>query len=127
MRVFVGLLSFLMIGAEARTLKPGEWGGQHVRLVVQADAAALEFDCARGTIPGKIALRANGAFEMRGRYRREHGGPVRKGEESAGVPVTYRGRLTDATLTLEVIAEDGTTLGAFELSRGAPGRLVKCR
>src|SRR5437762_14101876 len=34
------------------SLAAGTWGGQHIRLSVRADGAAVEFDCAHGTIDG---------------------------------------------------------------------------
>ena len=127
MRLIVALLTLSVMSAEPRTLKPGEWGGAHARLTVRADAAAIEFDCARGTITGKIPVNAKGEFEVRGRYTPEHGGPVRKGDDRPSMTVTYRGNVRDDALTLETIGEDGNVLGTFVLSRGTQARLIKCR
>jgi len=121
------VLALAMTSAERRTLRLGEWGGQHARLTVRADGAAVEFDCAHGSISGKIPLTDKGTFDVVGRYAAERGGPVRKGDAGATVPVTYRGTVRDETLTLEVIAEDAAVLGTFMVSHGAPARLTKCR
>jgi hypothetical protein len=123
----LALLLTLTMSAQTRTVPAGVWGGPHARLTVRADGAAIEFDCARGSIAGKIPLDAKGAFDVRGRYAPERGGPVRKGDTPTGVPITYRGTVHEATLTLEPIGEDGAVLGTYVLTRGAPARLMKCR
>jgi hypothetical protein len=127
MHLIALLLALAMTGAPPRTVRLGEWGGPHARLTVRADGAAVEFDCARGSISGKIPVNAKGEFEVRGRYTPERGGPVRKGDVTTGVPVKYRGTVRDASLTLEAIGEDGTVLGRFALSRATQARLMKCR
>lgn len=127
MHLLACFLSLAFIGAAPRTVPPGSWGGPHARLTVRASGALIEFDCARGSISGRIPLDADGVFAVRGRYTPERGGPVRKGDTASGVAVTYRGTLRNGTLTLEPIAEDGAVLGTFELSRGVPARLMKCR
>jgi len=127
MRLIAPLLALSVMVAQSRTMKPGEWGGPHARMTVRANDASIEFDCARGVVAGKIPLNAKGQFEVRGRYMAERGGPVRKGDDRTGVPVTYRGNIRDATLALETIAEDGTIIGMFTLSRNAQPRLIKCR
>jgi hypothetical protein len=126
-RLIIGLLALSVMNAEPRTVKPGEWGGSHARLTVRADGAVVEFDCARGYIPGKIPLNSKGEFEVRGRYTAEHGGPVRKGDDKTSIPVKYRGSVRDATLTLETTGDDGSALGTFVLSHGVQARLMKCR
>jgi hypothetical protein len=127
MRLAASLLALVIMTAETRTVRLGEWGGPHARLTVRADAASVEFDCARGSIAGKIPVNGKGEFEVRGRYTPERGGPIRKGDARTGVPVKYRGTVRDSTLTLETIGEDGTVLGTFVLSRGTQARLMKCR
>jgi hypothetical protein len=127
MRLAASLLALVIMTAETRTVRLGEWGGPHARLTVRADAASVEFDCARGSIAGKIPVNGKGEFEVRGRYTPERGGPIRKGDARTGVPVKYRGTVRDSTLTLETVGDDGTVLGTFVLSRGTQARLMKCR
>jgi|KBSSwiStaDraftv2_1062776.scaffolds.fasta_scaffold899402_2 hypothetical protein len=127
MRLILAMAALAVMTADARTVKTGEWGGPHARLTVRNAGAAVEFDCARGTIAGRIPVNAKGEFEVRGRYVPERGGPVRKSDDRSGVPVKYRGHVRDATLTLEPIGEDGVALGTFVLSRGSQARLMKCR
>ena len=55
---------------------------------------------------------------------KEHGGPVREGEEDAR-PARYSGRVQGQAMTL-TISVAGETLGPFELERGRTPRLTKC-
>ena len=65
MHLTASLLALVIMSAETRTVRLGEWGGPHARLTVRADAASVEFDCARGSIAGKIPVNGKGEFEVR--------------------------------------------------------------
>ena len=54
------------------------WGGQHVRITMNATGAEIEFDCASGTIAAPLKVDAQGKFQADGTYTREHPGPVMK-------------------------------------------------
>ncbi|HEV8579256.1 MAG TPA: hypothetical protein VGX68_09240 [Thermoanaerobaculia bacterium] len=105
----------------------GNWGGPHISLEVTAEGGRVEYDCAHGTIEGPILPDRDGRFEAAGNHFAEHGGPVREGEEEAGQPVRYRGRIAGKALTLTVIlARSGDEVGTFTLTRDATPRLMKC-
>jgi hypothetical protein len=90
--------------------------------------ATLEFDCARGTIGQPITPDANGKFSLAGTYSPERGGPVRKDNPSNTVPATYQGTMQGDTMQLQIIPEDQSQAPpALTLTRGQPGRLMKCR
>jgi hypothetical protein len=76
----------------------GEWGGEHVAVVVTAEGTSLEMDCAHGSLP--VALRAgkHGAFRTMGHFAPERPGPTRK-----------------------------EPMGPFTVRRGRPAKLFKCR
>jgi hypothetical protein len=127
--------AFLLLGcagsgavAESPRLPEGAWGGQHVHMKVSGGKATLDFDCAHGSIEGPMTLESDGSFDWRGAYVREHGGPIRKGEESApGDPARYRGNLDGETLSLEVVVEGSDKpVGMFTLKLGQAGRVHKC-
>jgi hypothetical protein len=111
-----------------KKLANGAWGGQHVRAEVTDKGAAFEFDCANGTIDQPITLNDKGSFDVQGKFAVEHGGPIRRGEESNGRSVRYTGRVKDKELTL-TISDLNTkeSLGSFTLTHGNEGRLMKCR
>ena len=105
----------------------GPWGGQHIALVVSESGAAIEYDCARGTIDTPLRAGAGGRFTATGTHVREHGGPVREGEAPDVHPADYVGLVRGDRMTLTVRETDtGTTIGTFTLSRGADARVVKC-
>lgn len=107
-----------------RSVPSGVWGGDHVRLTVSETAAAIEFDCAHGTLDGPIALDRDGHFDVAGLFVREHGGPIHVDEVLEREPARYSGAVEGRTMTL--IVTSSQRLGPFTLALGRLGRLVKC-
>jgi hypothetical protein len=115
-------------GAKHRMLPQGSWGGDHITMTVKASGADLEFDCATGNIAAPIELDRHGSFTVRGQFHAEHGGPVRRDEETSIANATYAGKLQGDSLTLIVtVGDDKQPVGSFTLSKDAAGRLMKCR
>lgn len=110
----------------ADALLPGVWGGTHIRFEVTDDGARIEYDCAHGTIEGKILVDNAGRFNVAGAHYREHGGPVREGEGSSGQPVRFTGRVGGSLMSLTV-TRGRETIGTYNLTRGSEGRIFKCR
>ena len=114
--------------AKGDRLAAGVWGGEHVRLQVNDGGAAVEFDCANGSIDQPVVLDGEGRFNVKGRYAAEHGGPVRRDETDNARPARYAGQVKGDTLTLNVTVGDSKeSLGPFTLTRGSEGRVMKCR
>ena len=114
-------------GAGPKRVSAGQWGATGIAMEVTESGAQIEYDCARGTISGPLVLDAEGRFDVKGRHFREHGGPVREGEESNGQPVRYTGQVTGDTMTLEVKPEGSDTpISSHTLVRGKTGRVRKC-
>ena len=114
-------------GRDTRHVAPGTWGANGIAMEVTEAGARIEYDCARGTITEPLVLDADGGFHVKGRHFREHGGPVRDGEESNGQPVRYTGRVTGDTMTLAVRPEGSdTAISSHTLVRGKTGRIHKC-
>lgn len=111
---------------EADELLPGVWGGEHIRFEVTATGANVEYDCAHGTVEGKILVDASGRFNVAGTHYREHGGPVREGEGSSGQPVRFTGRVGGSLMSLTV-TRGRETIGTYNLTRDNEGRVFKCR
>jgi hypothetical protein len=110
----------------ADALTPGVWGGAHIRFEVTDSGATIEYDCAHGTVDGKILIDSAGRFSVTGRHYPEHGGPVREGEGSTGQPVRIDGRVGGSLMHL-TITRAGTSINSFDLTRDNEGRLFKCR
>jgi hypothetical protein len=109
-------------------LPAGVWGGEHIRMDVTEDGANLEFDCASSTIDEPIVLDRSGNFDVKGKYSAQHGGPIRRDEETNSPAAHYVGHVKDGEMTLTItIADKKEAIGSFNLTRGSEGRLMKCR
>ncbi|MEO8683028.1 MAG: hypothetical protein ABI665_28540, partial [Vicinamibacterales bacterium] len=69
-------LMVLFLGVSAAAVQTATWGGDHVRMDVTPSGAALEFDCARGTITETVPD-ADATFSLKGTFTPERGGPTR--------------------------------------------------
>ena len=130
--VMIVLLLHLFPGAEAGAVKPGRvpggvWGGEHIGLWVERGGGRVEYDCGHGTIDQPLILDRRGRFNVKGTHFREHGGPVRIGEQNKGQPARYSGSLSAQTLTITVtLVNTSQTIGTFLLKHNQEPHLVKC-
>jgi hypothetical protein len=114
-------------GGETKRVAAGNWGGMGIAMEVTESGTRIEYDCAHGTINQPLLLDAQGRFNVKGLHFREHGGPIREGEESRGQPVRYMGQVTGDTMTLTVRPEGSDRdTGSYKLVRGKTGRIHKC-
>ncbi|MET0626453.1 MAG: hypothetical protein ABW250_26200 [Pyrinomonadaceae bacterium] len=109
-------------------LTPGVWGGEHIRFEVTERGADIEYDCAHGTVKGRIVVDRRGRFNVTGMHYQEHGGPVRLGKEAAGYPVRLSGVVGGSLMKLTVTrAGTRRVVGTFSLARDREPELFKCR
>ena len=115
-------------GEQGNESHDGEkWGGEHLRLVMKAGGADLEFDCAHGEITVPVKPNAQGHFDLQGTFQRE-GGPVRSDGASNGRTARYVGQIDHDTMTFQIhLTSPDETTETFTLTRGNEGRLRKCR
>lgn len=109
---------------------PGVWGGEQIRFEVTETGANVEYDCAHGTVEGKIVVDAQGRFNVYGlHYAERGGGPARPGDgNSSGYRVRLSGRVGGSLLKLTVTrAGTRKVVGTFHLARDREPSLVKCR
>lgn len=126
----VAAAAFLATGCASMDNKPayldGHWGGPHIAATFRG-LADIQFDCAAGSIDSLIYPAKDGTFEAKGTYREGSPGPVRVGQIFRSQPATYSGAVTkEDVMTLNVALDDGTMLGPFTLSLGAPPQLTRC-
>jgi hypothetical protein len=115
------------MGPEIPTVVTGEWGGEHLGLVVSGDGADLEYDCALGRISGEVRPDGNGRFSVLGVYFPGHGGPDPVPDPQTGRPARYDGSVRGDKMTLMVTLTDtGDFVGMFSLIRGASPHVLKC-
>src|SRR5438309_1895071 len=91
----------LLVAACATAIAPtsdrvpaGLWGGEGIHLVVAADGATTDFDCAHGTVEQPLDRDRDGRFSATGHHIFEHGGPIREDEPPNSHPARYQGRIT---------------------------------
>jgi len=120
--------SVACLDPEVPALVVGEWGGEHLGLVADADGAELEFDCATGEITEAIVPDAAGEFEVAGFHIPGHGGPIRDDETPVKLPARFFGTIRGDKMTLDITVGAGFdfSLGPFILLRGASPRVFKC-
>lgn len=128
-RLALGLAAAaLLAGCETIENKPthvgGMWGGPHAGVIFQGGLAEVQFDCAAGTIDEPI--RANGPFLVNGTYREGAKGPIRVGQIFRSQRAKYSGEVAKNVMTLNVLLEDGTSLGPFTLTETQPPQLTRC-
>ncbi len=124
----LGAASVLLSGCATLQGKPehlvGLWGGPHAAVEFEGGLADVQFDCASGTFDDPIGLK--GKFLVKGTYRTGAPGPVRVGQIFKSQPARYSGEVVKHVMTLNVVLEDGTALGPFTLTEGAPPQLTRC-
>ncbi len=132
-RVAVTLGSVLLMacaaGAAGRPVKPktlaaGSYGSPQLLLVVGAESATLEFNCAQGTLPVPIALDAKGAFSVEGTYTQGSG--IQPPEPYPAQKTRYQGTLRGKSLRLRGTLPDGRALGPYVLTVGRDTQPAKC-
>ena len=110
---------------DASAVRTGAWGGEHIVLKVSEKGADVEFDCAHGQVTQPITLDKHGDFDAGGTFTHEHGGPVRRDENTPSASARYSGHVDGDTMSLTVTL--GTEkVGTYALVRGSRPRLTKC-
>lgn len=105
----------------------GTWGGDNAGMIVGDTAMHLHVGCTYGDVSGRIALAANGSFDVAGSYMlRAY--PITVGPS---VPARFRGRIDGAVATVTVTVNDTvqrTTVikGPVTVKLGDQPRLGPC-
>jgi hypothetical protein len=116
----------LSLGVAAAVVQNATWGGDHVRMDLTVSGAALEFDCASGTIIETVPD-ADATFSLKGTFTPERSGPTRD-DTSRTVGATYSGTITDDTMALRIVlAGSDQEVAHYVLARGSMGNVRKCR
>ena len=105
----------------------GDWGGDHIGMVVSDTGATIEYDCATGRIVGSLRVSGDGSFSWSGVHSPGHGGPVRIDEPPNAHQATYTGTATTDRLVLTLSLPDNSQPPVtFVLIRGGSARVFKC-
>ena len=104
----------------------GLWGGDRLRLVVDAGGAGIETDCASGRIAGPITLTPSGTFAASGTFDQHQGGPQRADVQPPPSSARYSGEVKGDLMTLSILPAGASAAQTFHLRKGAPVKLVRC-
>ena len=100
--VAAGAASTTAIATSDGTLAVGTWGGDTAGMIVQDTAVHLHVGCTFGDVAGRIAVDANGSFDVAGSYRlRAY--PIAIGPT---LPARFVGHLDGTTLAVSVTVDD---------------------
>jgi hypothetical protein len=109
----------------------GQWGGDHVRLTLDASGGRIEYDCGAGTLDAALQLDAAGRFSVNGKHEDYSTGPTSGPTPADITPVvlaaTYRGKVEGDQMSLTVNVAGDKTLRSFNLIRGKNVKLIRCR
>ena len=107
-------------------VKPGNWGGQGIAMVVEKSSATIEFDCANATINSRMRIKG-GKFTVTGLLTRAGPGPVRLGFTPKAQEVLFEGKVTGKQMTMTVkFVESGEVIGKYSLEQDKPAKLRRC-
>lgn len=104
----------------------GQWAGDRMQLVIDAQGGRIETDCASGRINGPIVVAADGRFTMPGSFETHRPGPQRADEAVALPAASYTGELRDGLLTLSITPAGASAAQVYTLQAGARVKLVRC-
>jgi hypothetical protein len=106
----------------------GQWAGDRLQLVVDAQGGRLESDCASGRINGPITLSADGRFVAQGSFESHQPGPQRADEPARAAAASFAGELRDGVLKLTITptATGAGVAQSFTLQSGARVKLLRC-
>jgi hypothetical protein len=127
----ISLAAFVMLACPVdipSAVPDGNWGGEHIGIVVSDTGATIEYDCATGTIDEPLRLDASGSFDWHGTHVIGHGGPIMIGESPDEHPAEYTGHADAKQMTITLRLTDTTTFTprTFTLERGANPRVFRC-
>ena len=104
----------------------GQWAGDRVQLVIDAQGGSLEGDCLSGRFAGPVVPSAEGRFSVTGPYTAHAPGPTKATAGPPDAPATYSGELHGGNLTLHVTRPGNPTAEVYNLQAGAKVKLIRC-
>lgn len=105
-------------------LRTGDWGGEHVGLVVEPTRVTFLFDCANGSIDKPLVVLSDGSFDVNGTYA-----PVASAQAADHAPraARYIGRVVGRHLTFtRVLVDDSEPTESFDAEFGVAPRIGAC-
>jgi len=104
----------------------GQWAGERMQVVIDAQGGRIEGDCASGRINGPVIVAADGRFTTQGSFEMHQPGPQRADENAAIPTASYSGELRDGVLKLTITPAGAGAARVYSLQAGARLKVVRC-
>ena len=110
----------------------GQWGGDQVRLTLDASGGRIEYDCGAGTIDAAVQLDAENRFSAKGKHedfssgKAAGSGPTDADAVPALRSANYSGKFDGNQLSLTVRIDGDKVPRSFKLVRGKSVKLIRC-
>ena len=128
MTIFGGLMMAIQMASAAPGSLEGQWGGDRLQMVIDANGGRLESDCASGSFTGPVVLAKDGRFIASGTFTQHQTGPDLADADAALTKAHYAGEVMPdgLTMTLSIQAVGKNAAQVFTLRKGAKVKLVRC-
>jgi hypothetical protein len=103
----------------------GQWAGDRLQLVIDAQGGRVQSDCASGQFAGPVAPTADGRFEVQGTFDAHQPGP-QSADAPASASAHYSGELRDGVLKLKIAPAGASAAQVYTLQAGARVKLRRC-
>jgi hypothetical protein len=109
----------------APTALQGQWSGDRLQLVIDAQGGRVESDCASGQFAGPVTASADGKFSLPGRFENHQPGP-QPADVAATAAARYSGELQGSTLKLTITPAGAGAAQVYTLQSGVRVKLLRC-
>lgn len=103
----------------------GQWAGDRLQLVIDAQGGRVESDCASGRFVGPVTASVDGKFNAQGSFENHQPGPQRA-DATAQALASYSGELQDGVLKLSITPAGASAPQVYTLKSGARIKLLRC-
>jgi hypothetical protein len=104
----------------------GEWAGDRLQLVIDAQGGRVETECASGRFPGPVPVTDDGRFSARGSFESRGGGPQQADVAAPAANASYVGEVQSSSLKLTITPAAGGQPQVYRLQAGARIKLLRC-
>ena len=104
----------------------GLWGGDQLRLVIDAQGGRVATGCADGSFSGPLTLAADASFLIDGVFDQHQPGPQRADEEARHARARFSGEVRHGWMTLNILPAGAVEALVFKLRQGQAAKVVRC-
>jgi hypothetical protein len=103
----------------------GQWAGDRLQLVIDAQGGRVESDCASGRFAGPVTASADGKFSLQGSFENHQPGPQRA-DPTTQTSARYSGELQGGVIKLSITPTGASVAQVYTLQSGARIKLLRC-